>query len=53
MSDPELTVAKKYYGTVFESSLAVAGGHIFIMLLFHKPPKIKLEDIPWGCHSEG
>jgi len=53
MFDPEHTVAKEYYGTIFESSFAVTGRHIFIRLLLHKPPKIKPEDIPWGCHSEG
>lgn len=53
MFDPEHIIAKKYYGTIFESSLAVAGGHIFIVLLCHKPPKIKPKDIPRGCHSEG
>lgn len=53
MFDFEHTIAKKYDGTIFGSSLAEAGGSVFATLLPHKPREIKPEDAPGAVIEEG
>lgn len=53
MSDFKHAIAKKYYGTMFEISLAMAGGCVFTMLLPHKATEDQTQGCSWGCHWEG
>lgn len=53
MSDFKHAIAKKYYGTMFESSLAVAGGVCLPCCCPTKPPKIKPRDVPGALIERG